>query len=101
MESKGIIPDQLANRRAVINLKNENDDKCFKWAVIAALHYVDIKSHPEHISNLRKYVDNYDWSKFPLSVKGISEFEKKNDVIVNIISVGKKKEGIYSKKKEI
>ena len=95
------LPYQLANKRAVINPKNENDNKCFKWAVIAALHYVDIKSHPEHISNLRKYVDNYDWSKFPLSVKGISEFEKKNDVIVDVLGVEKKKEGIYSKKKEI
>ena len=85
------LPDQLANKRAVINPKNENDDKCFIWAVIAALHYVDIKSDPERISNLRKYVDNYNWSKFPLSVKGIREFEKKNDVIVNILGVEKKK----------
>ena len=85
----------------MINPENENDDKCFKWAVIAALHYVDIKSHPEHMSNLRKYVDSYNWSKFPLSVKGISEFEKKNDVIVNVLGVEKKKEGIYPKKKEI
>ena len=52
--------DQMVNQRAVINPKNENDEECFKWAVIAALHYVDIKSHPEHIPNLRKYVDNYD-----------------------------------------
>ena len=53
-----------------------------KWAVTAALHYEEIKSHPEGILNLRKYVDNYDWSglEFPLSIKGISKFEKNNDV---------------------
>ena len=43
------LPDQMANKRAVINPKNENDEECFKWAVIAALHYVDIKSYPERI----------------------------------------------------
>ena len=34
---------------------------------------MDIKSHPEHISNLRKYVDNYNWSglEFLLSMKGM------------------------------
>ena len=54
------LPDWMANKRSVVNHQNESDKKCFKWAVTATLPYVDITSHPEHISNLRKYVDNYD-----------------------------------------
>ena len=38
------LPNPLANKRAIINPKNESDEECFKWAVIAALHYVDIKT---------------------------------------------------------
>ena len=33
------LPDQLTNKRTIINPKNENDEECFKWAVIAALHH--------------------------------------------------------------
>ena len=55
------LPDQLANKRVVINPENESDEECFKWAVIAGLHYVEIKSHPERISSLTRFEDNYDW----------------------------------------
>ena len=51
------IPDWLARKKAIINPRNE-DEECFKWAVITALKWTDIKSHPEHVSNLRKFTDN-------------------------------------------
>ena len=53
------LPDRLANKKAIINPKNSNEE-CFKWAVLAALHHVEIKSNPEHISDCRRYNDNYD-----------------------------------------
>ena len=39
--------------------------------------------------NLRRFEDNYDLSglEFPLPIKGISEFEEKNDISVNILGV--------------
>ena len=49
------------NKRAIINPKNESDEECFKWAVIAALHHEEIRSHPERILNLVRFEDNYDW----------------------------------------
>ena len=83
------LPDWISRKGGEFNPKNESDEKCFKWAVIAALHYVYIKSHPERISNLRRFEDRYNWSGLgsPLSIKRISEFEKKNYVIVNVLSV--------------
>ena len=40
------LPKSLAAKKAIINLKNE-DDKCFKWAITRALNPVEI--HPERI----------------------------------------------------
>ena len=53
------LPDYIANRKAVINPQND-DLESFKWAIIAADRWTDIGSHPERISNLRKFVNNYD-----------------------------------------
>ena len=63
---------KIANRKAVINPQND-DLECFKWAIFAADRWADIGSHPERISNLRKFVNNYDWSglEFPVSLKQI------------------------------
>ena len=79
----------LANKRVIINPKNENDEECFKWAVIAALHLEEIRSHPESISNLTRFEDNYDWGglTFSLPINRISAFEKRNDVSANVLGV--------------
>ena len=62
---------------------------------------MDIKSHPERISNPRRFEDNYDWGglEFPLSIKGTSKSEKKNYVIVNILGVEENKFYILRGKK--
>ena len=83
------LPDQIAYKRAVINPKNESDEEFFKWAVIEALYHEEIKSHRERISNLVKFEDNYNWGglEFPLPIKGIHEFERRNDVSINMLGV--------------
>ena len=83
------LPGWSANKRAIINPENESDGECFKWAVIAALHHEEIRSHPERISNLVRFEDNYDCGglKFPLPIKGIREFERRNDISVNVLGV--------------
>ena len=79
------LPEFIANKKAIINPRNEDDDECFKWAVITALHHAEIKFGPERIYNLKKFVDNYDWSglSFPTSLKEIKIFEVKNNISVN------------------
>ena len=83
------LPDWVSRKGGVINPQNLNDKECFKWAVIAGLHYSDIRSHPERISNLRRFEYDYDWDglEFPLSIKGIREFERRKDAIVNVLVV--------------
>ena len=82
------LSDRLARKKAIINPQN-NDEECFKWAVITALEWSNIKFNPEHISNLRKFADNYDWSglKFPVSTKDIGGFEIRNNVSINVLAV--------------
>ena len=40
------LPAFLAEKKAIINLKNE-DDECFKWAITRALNLVE--NHPERM----------------------------------------------------
>ena len=56
------LPSCIASKKAVIKPKNENDEECFQWAVTAALHHKEIKSHPERVSNIVGYANNYNWS---------------------------------------
>ena len=62
------LPDWLARKGAIINPKN-SDIECFKWSEIAAMKWRDIDNHPERISKLRRYEDDFDWYgiKFPAS----------------------------------
>ena len=80
----------------MINKKN-NDEKCFKWAVIAALHHEDIKLHPERISLLQHYEGHYNWNglEFPLAIQKIGKFERNNPgIAINVLF--NKKENIYT-----
>ena len=86
------LPEWLKSKKAVINLQNK-DEECFKWAVIEALHHEEIKHHPERISLLRPYENQYNWKglEFPVSIKKIDKFEKNNPgIAVNVLFSNKK-----------
>ena len=75
------LPSKISTKKAVINMKN-NDDQCFKWSVVRALHPVDI--HPERITKeLKDQSERLDWSglKFPVKLDNIVIFEKFNPSI--------------------
>ena len=42
-ESYIVSPDWIASKKATINPKNEKDNECFKWSIIAGLNYNKIK----------------------------------------------------------
>ena len=44
---------------------------------------------PQRVSNLRKFIDNYNWSgsEFPVSIKDIGKFETRNNISVNVLAV--------------
>ena len=84
------LPSWIALKKAVINPKNEDDEECFKWAVVAGLHHEEINTNPERISKLKPFTDQYNWDglKFPVSVNQIDKFEKNNDdIAVNVLYI--------------
>ena len=56
------LPKELANKKAIINIKNK-DNKCFLWCVLRALNSKD--NHPERIDKELKEKEN------TLNMKGI------------------------------
>ena len=75
------LPRKIATKKAVINMKND-DDQCFKRSVVRALNLVDV--HPERITNeLKEQSERLDWSglKFPVKLDQIVIFEKFNPQI--------------------
>ena len=67
------------------------DEKCFKWAVIAVLKWEEIDRNRNHqrVSKLRRYENEFDWSgiSYPVSTKGISKFETRNRIGVNVLAL--------------
>ena len=52
-------PNWIKNKKATINPKNE-DDKCFQYATVA-LNYEEIKCNPERVSNIKPFINKYNW----------------------------------------
>ena len=92
----------LAKKKAIINPQNNNEE-CFKWAVIVSLEFPNIKSHPERISNLIKFSNNYDWSglEFPVSIKDIGVFETNNNISVSVLAVEGREIYIHRKSRQV
>ena len=63
------LPPALQKKKALINMKNE-DDMCFKWCLARAANPVEI--HPERITpKLREQAEKLNWEgcKFPMAVE--------------------------------
>ena len=52
-------PEWIKNKRAKINPKNEDDDNCFPYALTVALNYQNIEHHPQRISNIKPFINEY------------------------------------------
>ena len=88
------LPKALANKKAIINPKNE-DDKCFLWCVLRALN--PTKDHPERIDKKLKEKENtlnMEGIEYPVSLKDIDKFEKQNPGIF-ITVFGYENKSIY------
>ena len=83
-------PKWLKNKKATINSKN-NDNNCFQYATIAALNDEQIKNYPEIVSNLKPFIDQYDWKGInfpPKQEKDWKKFESNSkSIVLNILFV--------------
>ena len=85
----------LANKKAIINMKNE-DDKCFMWCVLRALYPKN--DHPERIDkDLKSKQDNINMKGicYPVSLKAIERFEDLNPNISISVLGYNKEDGVF------
>ncbi len=80
------LPKQISQRGGIINVHNK-DQACFAWAVISALY--PAKSHCDRTSSYPKYegILNLNGIEFPMKLKSIPDFEKKNDLSINVFGM--------------
>ena len=76
-------PEWLKNKGPTINCQND-DDKCFQYAVTIALNYNEIGNHHQRVNKVKPFIDQYnwkdinfrshvdDWEKFELNNKSIA-----------------------------
>ncbi|XP_043276076.1 uncharacterized protein [Venturia canescens] len=79
------LTKEIISRRAVVNVRS-NDNACFGWAVVAALHpaakYSERPSSYPHYSTIL----NLAGINFPMSLDQIKKFENLNDISINVYS---------------
>ena len=71
-------PEWILNKKATINPKNE-DDFCFEYSIVIALHPKKVKNHPERIPRIYHYFSwdyNWDGIGFSAGIKNWKRFEK-------------------------
>ena len=80
----------LANKKAIINMQNE-DDKCFMWSVLRALYPKD--TNPQRIDNDLKSKQNSINMKgicYPVSLRDINRFEHLNpNISISVVGYNK------------
>ena len=90
-ESYIMSPDWIASKNATINPKNEKDNKCFQWSIIAGLNYNIIKE--KELKKLLKFkrVD----TDFSSHQRYWENFEQENNSIaLNVLFVSHNSEEI-------
>ena len=76
-------PEWIQNKAVTINPKKIENNNCFQYAIIATLNHQNIGHHPERISKLKPFINNYNWKyiEFPSHSKVWRKFEQKNKAI--------------------
>ena len=84
------LPPFLKNKKAIINMKNE-DDECFKWCVLRALNLKD--TNPDRIDkDLKSKQDtlNMQGIRYPVTFRDIDRFEHLNpEISISVLGYNK------------
>ena len=69
-------PEWVLNKTATINPKNK-DNKSFQYSITVALNHQNIENHPERISNIKPFINQYNWkgTDSPTGIKDWKKFE--------------------------
>ena len=84
------LPKDVYDTKAIINVQNQ-DQQCFMWSVLAALHPATYSA--ERISHYQPFKEelNFTGIDFPVTIDQISKFEKLNpDISIIVIGIEEK-----------
>lgn len=89
------LPPFIQNTKAVVNIHN-NDEFCFLWSVVCALHPADSNKNISRMSSYPHFSEvlTYDNITFPIRLKDISKFEQMNKLTINVFSIDLSKKEI-------
>ena len=75
------LPNLLSKKHACVNVKNQEDNKCFLWSILSSLY--PIEHHADRLANYIQYEREINMSdiEYPVKVKDITRFEKQNQGI--------------------
>ena len=79
------LPKNLEDKKAIINVRNENNHECFKWAITSAIYQRE--KDPQRLNKkMRNNSQNFNWDgiDFPVSIKQIDKFERQNNYAINV-----------------
>jgi len=84
------LPGAVKRKQACVNVHND-DDRCFMWAILSALHPVGGRGLAHRVSKYRPFEDelNFDGIEFPMKPRQVAKFEEQNDVSVNVFILKK------------
>ena len=71
--------------KAVINVKN-NDEKCFLWSLLAALH-PPVNDSVSRVTSYKKYESEIKIEKYPVHITDIPKIEMDNNLRINVFEV--------------
>ena len=78
------VPKELEGKHAIINVRNEKDNECFKWAVTSAAF--PMKKDPQRLSKVKPNAARLNWEgiDFPTPLSQITRFEEQNPYSINV-----------------
>ncbi len=74
------LPKELADKHAVVNVLND-DDECFRYALLSVLHYKDVrKEYRRKPWAYTKWLNEHNWEgiTFPMTTAQLPIFERNN-----------------------
>ena len=76
------LPKYLKDKKAIINVKNE-DNKCLKWALLSALH--PAKDHPHRVNKYMHFKElRFTDVDFPVPLSQMPKVERLNNLAINV-----------------
>ena len=88
-------PACIGKKKCTINVKNHNDQKCFVWSVLAALHPGERNLNRVNRHRDREATLNMTGISFPVQISDINRFEKQNPISVNVFGFETQEEGVF------